>query len=235
MNEQDFYIGYSPRAPHRLSHYLQRVSATLIVVAAALAIVVSGAQGRFDVSRFEFGIERDFSGVLRKQPVPVLLTPSPLLLVAPGKHGFVPPGGLNDDDAIRVRGSLIEHGASRMLEVLVEPMKSGSRSELATAHRVIGPIALRGEVVDTKCYLGVMNPGRGKVHRDCAVRCISGGIPPGLLVRDRNGRSATLLLTGVQSADLLPFVAEPVRVTGSLERFDGVYVLRMTAQQIRRE
>ena len=235
MNEPDFYIGYLPHAPHRLGRYLRRVSAGLIIFAFALAILVSGAQGRFDASRFEFGIDREFSGVFRTGPVPLLLTPSPLLLVARGKHGFVPPPGLENGDALRVRGSLIEHGALRMLEVLVAPAKTGSRSELAAAHQVIGPVELRGEVVDTKCYLGVMNPGRGKVHRDCAVRCISGGIPPGLLVRDRNGRAATLLLTGVQSAGVLPFVAEPVRVIGSLETFDGVYVLRTTAQQIRRE
>ena len=37
---------------------------------------------------------------------------------------------------------------------------------------------LIGEIVDSKRYLGVMNPGNGKVHRDCAVRCLSGGIPP---------------------------------------------------------
>ena len=28
------------------------------------------------------------------------------------------------------------------------------------------------------CFLGVMKPGRSKPHRACAVRCISGGIPP---------------------------------------------------------
>lgn len=235
MNEPDFYIGYSPRAPDRVARFLCCVSAALIVAAAALALVLSGAQGRFDASRFEFGIEREFSGVLREQPVPMLLTPAPLFLVAPGKHGFVLPPGLADGDAVRIRASLIEHGASRMLEVLVDPAKTAGPGELDAAHRVIGPVELRGEVVDTKCYFGVMNPGRGKVHRDCAVRCISGGIPPGLLVRDRNGRSATVLLMGAPSAHVLPFVAEPVRVTGSLEAFDGVYVLRTTAQHIRRE
>jgi hypothetical protein len=29
-------------------------------------------------------------------------------------------------------------------------------------------MTLTGEIVDSKCYLGVMNPGQGKVHRDCA-------------------------------------------------------------------
>ena len=45
----------------------------------------------------------------------------------------------------------------------------------------LGTATLTGEIVDSKCYLGVMNPGRGKVHRDCAARCLSGGIPPALL------------------------------------------------------
>ena len=29
-----------------------------------------------------------------------------------------------------------------------------------------GEVTLAGEIVDSKCYLGVMNPGNGKVHRD---------------------------------------------------------------------
>lgn len=234
MNEPDFYIGYAPRAPQRLGRFVRRSSIALVIVAATLAIVIAGAQGRFDASRFEFGVEREFSGVLRKNPVPMLLTPAPLLLAAGGKHGFVPPPELEDGDRLRVRGSLIEHGGLRMLEVLVDPAKTGSRGELASS-QVIRPIELRGEVVDTKCYLGVMNPGRGKVHRDCAVRCISGGVPAGLLVRDRDGHAGILLLTGVRRADFLPFVAEPVRIAGSLEIVDGIHVLRTAVGQIRRE
>jgi hypothetical protein len=46
---------------------------------------------------------------------------------------------------------------------------------------LLGPITVRGELVDSKCYLGVMNPGHGKVHRDCAARCIGGGIPLALV------------------------------------------------------
>jgi hypothetical protein len=52
---------------------------------------------------------------------------------------------------------------------------------------------LTGQIVDSKCYFGVMNPGEGEVHRSCATRCLSGGIPPALVSRDVDGRSVYLL------------------------------------------
>jgi hypothetical protein len=65
-----------------------------------------------------------------------------------------------------------------------------------------------------------MNPGAGKVHRDCAVRCISGGIPPAFLVRDSSGNIVTLLLAHWKR-ELLDHIAEPVTVRGDLVRSAG--------------
>jgi len=65
-----------------------------------------------------------------------------------------------------------------------------------------------------------MNPGNGKVHRDCAVRCISGGIPPAFLVRDANGQTETLLLANWKPA-LLNHIAEPITLRGRLTRSSG--------------
>ena len=79
---------------------------------------------------------------------------------------------------------------------------------------------LTGEIVDSKCYFGVMNPGNGKVHRDCAVRCISGGIPPAFLVRDANGQTVTLLLANWKP-ELLNHIAEPITIRGRLSRSSG--------------
>jgi hypothetical protein len=71
-----------------------------------------------------------------------------------------------------------------------------------------------------------MNPGAGKVHRDCAVRCISSGIPPAFLVRDSSGNIATLLLANWER-ELLNHVAEPVTIRGHLARSAG----RLTLHQ----
>jgi hypothetical protein len=83
------------------------------------------------------------------------------------------------------------------------------------------PIRVRGEIVDSKCYGGVMNPGRGKVHRDCAVRCLSGGIPPVLVSENEAGDTTLYLLVDFDGSQLprekfLDRVAEPVEIAGHL-------------------
>ena len=47
----------------------------------------------------------------------------------------------------------------------------------------LGVATLRGEIVDSKCYLGAMKPGDQKTHKACATLCIRGGIPPVLVER----------------------------------------------------
>jgi hypothetical protein len=94
----------------------------------------------------------------------------------------------------------------------------------------LGPVRLRGEIVDSKCYLGVMNPGNGKVHRDCAARCISGGEPPALIARDAAGKAMVILLAGSDGRalnnELLSFVAEPVETQGQLVRSGSNLILK---------
>jgi hypothetical protein len=102
----------------------------------------------------------------------------------------------------------------------------------------LGTLVLRGEIVDSKCHFGVMNPGEGKAHRDCAVRCISGGSPALLRAPDARGEPRYFLLVGPDGKslgrELLDFVAEPVEMRGAVERHDGVYVLRTDPSAIRR-
>lgn len=101
--------------------------------------------------------------------------------------------------------------------------QGGERVEdahVADAHGADGAmVTLRGEIVDSKCHLGVMVPGEGKTHKDCASLCLRGGIPPALLVRDREGRSALLLLVTpsgdpVGQEAVVRLAGEPVEVTG---------------------
>ena len=44
------------------------------------------------------------------------------------------------------------------------------------------PTTLKGEVVDTGCYLG--HEARGEKHLSCATKCIANGMPMGLLTAD---------------------------------------------------
>ena len=97
--------------------------------------------------------------------------------------------------------------------------------------KVLGMVNLKGELVDTKCYFGVMRPGEGKVHRGCAARCLSGGVPPGLLVRDTDGVGHVVLLAGEENWEPLhvdpQWAARMVDVRGELELTGNLLILRV--------
>lgn len=75
-----------------------------------------------------------------------------------------------------------------------------------------------------------MNPGQLTPHRACAIRCISGGIPPVLLVRQKHGPAIYLLLVSTDgmpvNKQVLDMVAEPVKITGEVERQGEMLILR---------
>jgi hypothetical protein len=221
MNE--FYVGYLP-APPGLKRFARRLVAGLGVVAAGVAILLVFEQSPFAPASFEYRDYRDFQGVLVTRPYPALVVPggTPWLLAGPGKRGFTAPESL-DGRVVRLRGERILHGQDRMIEVLGGAM-SDAGPGVVPAEVNLGHAELTGEIVDSKCYFGVMNPGRGKVHRDCAARCLSGGIPPALLVRDRAGNSATVLVANLRR-ELLDHVAEPVTLRGRLARSAGRLIL----------
>jgi len=83
-----------------------------------------------------------------------------------------------------------------------------------------------------------MNPGNGKVHRDCAARCISGGAPPAFVARDGEGDARVLLLVGSDGRQLtrevLPFVAEPIEVSGELVHSGANLILKSEPSSFRR-
>ena len=148
----------------------------------------------FATSKFEYGVYRDYSGVIEEWPYPILRTDnSSFLLVAPGKHGLSDTGQGTAGQECSLEGHRSSNGdQDRMLEVVPASIARQAPQSIAGGlQRIIdlGPVTLRGEIVDSKCYLGVMNPGNGKVHRDCAVRCISGGAPPAFIARDASGEA----------------------------------------------
>ena len=102
----------------------------------------------------------------------------------------------------------------------------------------LGSVALRGEIVDSKCYLGAMRPGDGKAHRACAQLCIAGGLPPMLVATGPASGPEYYMLTtdegGMANALVRPFVAEPVEVTGTAERLGDLLFLRVDPGGIRR-
>ena len=80
-----------------------------------------------------------------------------------------------------------------------------------------------------------MNPGNGKVHRDCAARCISGGIPPLFVTLDGEEQ---FLMVGADGNAIAPdalreFVAEPITITGEVLRRGESRMLRVDVTRLR--
>lgn len=195
MNDE-FYIGYLPKAPSGLARTIKRTVAALILGVIGLAAILVVAQNPFASSVFEFGVDRSFEGTIQLHPYPSLLVGRPgtteqnasfsrYLLVAPGKHGADQLVAPFEGQRVKLEGQLIYRDANAMIEVLPGSILAlGEGGHASVVPQDLGETTLAGEIIDTKCYFGVMNPGSGKVHRECAARCISGGIPPGFLVRD---------------------------------------------------
>jgi hypothetical protein len=241
MNGQnDFYVGYSGRAPHRTAMYIRRVVFAIGLFVLGVALVLVFAQQPFADSLFEYSQPRTFSGVIREYPIPQadLDSGRTALLVAPGKHGAGPNVAGLDGKHADLSGSRIERDGVLMIEIVPGSIRISGPAAQSREWTRLGAVELQGEIADSKCYLGVMNPGDGKVHRDCAARCISGGIPPALIAADVSGNRRLLLLTGprgeVINKQILPFVGEPVAVRGELFRSGPEWRLETRLANIRR-
>jgi hypothetical protein len=237
----EFYVGYKPEAPRALGRIVTRIAASMVLAGTAAGALLIFNQPAFAPSRFESGAYHDYEGVMEEWPYPMLVTESAsFLLVAPGKYGLTEAVRGLQGKSIRLRGSLIERAPDRMLVVPPGSVVTGIARppHLARSMTDLGPITLRGEIVDTKCYLGAMNPGESKVHRDCAVRCISGGIPPAFLARDGSGEVRILLLVDADgralNREVLPYVAEPLELSGHLLRAGSTLTLKADPTQFRR-
>ncbi len=201
---KEFYVGYLPKAPNGIARWMRAAVAFLLGLATLLALGFASVQRGFAPSVFEFGKARPFEGVIELNPFPTLVISKPptegggssrYLLVAAGKHGADSQVESFAGQQVRLRGTLISRDNQTMVELVAGSISAIGNTRWAPATaRDLGAFELTGEIVDSKCYLGVMNPGNGKVHRDCAVRCLSGGTPPLFATNDLNGAPATLLL-----------------------------------------
>jgi hypothetical protein len=237
----EFYVGYISNAAPVLGRVVTRIAASILLAGTAVGALLIFNQPAFAPSRFERGEYREYEGVIEEWPYPILVAGSArLLLVGPGKHGVTEAVRGLQGKRIRLKGSLIERALDRMLVVPPGSVVADTAGPLKLGPSItdLGPITLRGEIVDTKCYLGAMNPGESKVHRDCAVRCIRGGVPPAFLARDASGAVKILLLVGADGQaldrEVLRYVAEPLEISGHLLRVGPTLTLKADPTRFRR-
>jgi hypothetical protein len=241
MSENDFYVGYLPKSPDAQARFTRRIVISISVLMLLIVVALTFGQEKLPRVNFEFDHIQKFQGTIEASPYPTLVVSGlgaaligedyfRYLLVAPGKHGA--------DDLVRglagkkvsLDAKLIYREGQNMLEVIPGSVKNaGAAFAPATLDVNLGAVSLVGEIVDSKCYTGVMNPGNGKVHRDCAARCISGGIPPLLLAKNNKGDSELYQLISGDgrplSKEVLRMVAQPVTIEGKAFRRGSALLL----------
>lgn len=249
----EFYIGWMPQAPAGIASHSRKVIVALLLIAITVGVLVSLRQRAFSPGKFEFGQLTEVTGIYQQTPVPSLKVISQtdalgntsyitMPLVGYGKSGA--DGVISslekqylfslDNKQVTFAGTLIYSEGKTLLQIDINdnPLKQVNPQAIAAPTRTtkeLGTMELQGEILDPKCYFGVMKPGRGKPHRDCAIRCIAGGISPVFYVRNQKGESAYYLLLDENGKRLNEVigdnVAEPVTLTARAVQVDDWIVL----------
>ena len=257
MQHEEFYIGWQAEAPPAFARMVRRSVMGLAILVPAIAVAITAFQNHFSSATFEFGEKTELDGVMAPGPFPFLMVEQGkdaaghpvfqhVLLVGKGKFGYLqtPVTAVNSadhsDGRLKITGSLIYGDGKTALEVEnTEVLSAPSLARVESATRYsLGNAVLRGEITDPKCLFGVMNPGQGKPHRDCAVRCIAGGIPPVLKVGNAEGEAEYYLLAGPRgeplNEHLLDYVGDGVQICGRLEQLGDWLILYADPASIRR-
>lgn len=241
--------------PERNKKALRYLLIPLFLFIPFIMYVIVAFETPFNNHQFELGTIREFQGVYFDSPKPLVKLNAAdvpegydpeALLVGYGKFGaestmarVIEKTGPLQGREIRLRGTLL-YGDEKIIIELTE----GEASVVGEASNHMHPVqmtrakptVLKGEIIDPKCWFGAMKPGEGKVHKSCAIRCISGGIPPVLKV-EQNKMYIYYLLEGIDNEPLnetiLEFVAEPVEISGNTYYQNGWNVLQTGAAHIR--
>jgi hypothetical protein len=134
---------------------------------------------------------------------------------------------------VEIEGTLIQDDGKVGLELTngsksIVSMSQGTTLDIKDAIP-FGRKTIRGEIIDSKCALGVMKPGFGKIHRSCAIRCIEGGVQP--LFREQLAQdsfeyyiiSMHDALSGIDG--LIPHIADQLSICGEVSSWEDWKIL----------
>ena len=247
--DEPMFIGWAetPAADRR---FLLRAGLALTAAAGVLGFGVAALQKPPGKGNWDPDAVREWRGVARAEPYAMLRTndlgggPRTALLSCLGKCGVAARLGALSGHAVLIRGSLIQRGQHAMIAVDEEGdwirRDDDARVDPALSFppgQPLGEVTLVGEILDSKCWFGAMRPSSGKVHKACAALCIRGGIAPAFFARGSGGKGALMIMTSggrAHGQELLSLVADPVRVSGSVQRVGDLLVLDAPLTQIQR-
>jgi hypothetical protein len=255
MSAREFYIGWQPKAPTGFVKHVRTVLVILFPLALLIGFLLSSSQKKFSTANFEFGKLTQVKGIYYNKPVPMLKVfdknnlSITILLVGYGKQGAETAiirlekekGVSLNGKEIVIKGTLLYSDGKTLMQVDKNDnpiLDIGNAPSVIKRERDLGLQTIRGEIIDPKCYFGVMKPGEGKVHRDCAIRCILGGIPPVLHVQNEKGENNYYLIVGENGEPMnqavQSYVAEPIIIEARVVQQDDWIILYASKSKIKR-
>ena len=252
MDKKDeFYIGYSDK----MGDGTKKKTRFFVILALILVVVVGFSFGYFQRpaanSSFDFDAPTLITGIYHESPYPTLRltlaenTYKDVVLLGFGKFGSLPyldnfKMKMSDliGRKISISGNLIYYNGKTLLQIDESyQLDIGSEDQTESIQpEYIGEQSIIGEIVDPKCYFGVMKPGFGKIHRSCAALCISGGMPPVLVSNDDNSVAPYYLLTDLKgkpiNKDILPYIGQPSRLKGKVSQLADWHILSIDVDDI---
>ncbi|MEL6369532.1 MAG: hypothetical protein AAFY84_13900 [Pseudomonadota bacterium] len=241
--EDEFFIGWA-KAPGIDRRFLIGALPLSLGLTTAAAWGVSSSLPDPGAGAWLTNATHEIEGLLSLNPYPMIFVPDAsrpggvdtVLVIAEGKCTSSLKLAEQEDMWVRASGVLIERGSRQALEVplthydwlqVIDPPASAL---VEPDQEWLGTMDLRGTIMDTKCFFGVMKPARSKTHKACASLCIRGGIPPSFWARTKDGRESVLLMTdangGPLKEEILPLVAEPVSAKGEVVRVGDILHFR---------
>ncbi|MEM1337324.1 MAG: hypothetical protein AAF634_07415 [Bacteroidota bacterium] len=247
--EKEFYIGYSGTVGTGTKRTLQRFIWTAGFVLLGGVFLFGYLQTPAVNSSFDFGNPTQITGVYHESPYPMLRVQlaanefKEIVLLGFGKSGPNPylkeareKAGTLDGKRMTIAGQLIYYNGKTLLEIDDSQKVTVFEKGKSVQPTAIGMLTVEGEIIDPKCYFGVMKPGYGKIHRSCAALCILGGIPPVLVSKDANKVEDYFLLTDMKGnplhKDILPYIGQPSRLIGQTEQLGEWKIMRIAVSQI---
>jgi hypothetical protein len=254
MKNEEFYIGWIAKQPKGIAKFIRKYLIALTAIVLSIALLLGLFQKKFSTGNFEFGILTQVKGIYFDKPVPNIRVVTgkdiwgiesfvTIPLIGYGKHGAE--GTIGDIEQekrislngreVTMKGTLLYNDGKLLMQIDPndKPLVNAGIAEISNERlffaKDLGTLNLKGEIVDPKCFFGVMKPGEGKPHQDCAARCIIGGMPPVLKVTGTDGRQNYYLIVGANGEKIngavKDYVAGPVEINAKAVQYNDWIVL----------
>ena len=245
-----FFVGYLPK-PTGLMIFSFLIAVIGVGMAVGAGLAWALAQQDPGPGRLVFPAET-VTGIMKAYPHPTVHVPPSekhpegraIVLAGQSKRGVDKKARSLDGKPVTIKGILtIRDSAVDLIQLSNRAIKPAEDKAIAALGdfavadpEAKGRFTLDEEIVDSKCYLGAMKPGEGKVHMACANLCLIGGVPPLFVVYKEEGDPVYLLLVGPDgkaiSDKVLDWTSLYIRASGEVRKQGQMLMFQLEPDSI---